>query len=198
MAARSGATGDAPRGRGRSPRRPTPERLHNRALAYLRRYATTGAHLRHVLLRRARPEAAAHAIEPIALAAMVDEVVARLVEAGLVDDRSFAATRARRLAGEGNAPGRIREKLRLKGLDARAIGTALERVAEETGDVELAAAMAFARRRRLGPWRGEVPADPARELAAFARAGFAYGVARRVVEAAAVEELEMALGERGK
>jgi regulatory protein len=48
---------------------------------------------------------------------------------------------------------------------------------------ELAAALALARRRRLGPFRA-VAGDPARvqkELAAFARAGFGRDVALRAL-----------------
>src|SRR4051794_10249187 len=42
----------------RAPVPPTPERLHARAMRYLERFATTSAHLRRVLLRRAMRDAA--------------------------------------------------------------------------------------------------------------------------------------------
>src|SRR4051794_4914134 len=43
----------------RAPVAPTPERLHARAMRYLERFATTSAHLRRVLLRRALRDATA-------------------------------------------------------------------------------------------------------------------------------------------
>jgi regulatory protein len=182
-----------PRG-SRRLRPPTPERLRNRALAYLRRFATTEAHLGGVLLRRARPEAAAHGIEEADLVAMILPLVRRLAEAGAIDDAAFARARARRLTGEGNAPGRIRDKLRQKGLAGEAVATAIDEVGQEVGDVELAAAIAFARRRRLGPWR-RGGMTPEKELATFARAGFGYRVAQQVIRAADADELAAALAE---
>jgi regulatory protein len=182
----------------RKPRPPTPERLHARALHYLERFATTGAHLRRVLLRRAVRDAAALGLDTARVRTDVEAVVARVVAAGLVDDRQFAASRARRLAEAGRSPARIRGALAAKGLDERAIHAALRGLAEAHPDPELAAASAYARRRRLGPWR---PPDAraehkARDLAALGRAGFGYRVARLVVEAEDAEGLEPEAGGR--
>jgi len=69
---------------------------------------------------------------------------------------------------------------------------ALAALAEQAAEPDLAAALAYARRRRIGPYRGG-PADPAareRELAALGRRGFTYETARRVVEATSIETLE--------
>jgi regulatory protein len=180
--------------RGRAPRPPTPERLHARALFYLERFATTAAHLRRVLLRRALRDAEALGLDAAAVRRDVDAVVARAVAAGLVDDRLFAESRARRLAEGGRSPARIRAALAGKGLEAEAIAGALDRLGEERQDPELAAAVVHARRRRLGPWRpAETRADlVAKDLAALARAGFSYRVARMVVDAEDPDALEAA------
>jgi regulatory protein len=180
------------RGTRTPPRPPTRERLHARALRYLERFAATEAHLRRVLLRRALRDAEALGLEPAPIRCLVDEVVARVVAAGLIDDRLFAQARARRLVEGGRSPQRIRATLAAKGLGAEAVTRALERLGEEQGDVELAAAIAYARRRRLGPWR---PADEraesqVKDLAGLARAGFSYRVARLVVDAKDPEALD--------
>ena len=169
----------------RVPVPPTPERLHARALRYLERFATTSAHLRRVLLRRAARDAAALELDAARVRADVDAVVARVVAAGLVDDRLFAASRARRLNEAGRSPAQIRAALLGKGLDEQTIAAAWRGLEEGEADPELAAAMAYARRRRLGPWRtAEMrPEHRARDLAALARAGFGYRVARLVVAA---------------
>ncbi|MGH6947427.1 MAG: regulatory protein RecX, partial [Kiloniellales bacterium] len=54
----------------------------------------------------------------------------------------------------------------------------------QPGEPELKAALAFARRRRLGPYRAEPDRAGRRErdLAALARQGFAYELARRVID----------------
>ena len=59
---------------------------------------------------------------------------------------------------------------------------------------------AYARRRHLGPYRAPDARDGRRErdLASLARAGFGFDIARRVVDAPSVEDLEAAvLGEHG-
>ena len=56
---------------------------------------------------------------------------------------------------------------------------------DDEGDPELEAARAYARRRRLGPWRTK-PDDSwerrQKELASMARAGFSFGVAKQALE----------------
>jgi len=71
---------------------------------------------------------------------------------------------------------------------ARALGLLREAMAEP----DLAAALAFARRRRLGPYRASAArgAHRTRDLAALGRQGFAYALARRVIEAADLADLE--------
>ena len=74
--------------------------------------------------------------------------------------------------------------------------TAMEDLAaergEEDGNGDLAAAARLAQRKRLGPFRPkEARADlRQRDMAALARAGFSYDVARQIVDAANTGELE--------
>ena len=67
---------------------------------------------------------------------------------------------------------------------------------EEAADPDLAAGLAFARRRRLGPFRpaAERPARRLKDLAALARQGFDVELARRVIDAQDLEELEAEAG----
>jgi regulatory protein len=68
----------------------------------------------------------------------------------------------------------------------------LKALRDETPEPDLAAAIAYARRRRLGPWRQGDDREEHRErdLAALARQGFGYDTARRVIEAENVASLE--------
>lgn len=84
-----------------------------------------------------------------------------------------------------------------KGVAAEVIDQALERVAEETGVDDprlrdLQAAAAYARRRRLGPWRDDAAREERRDrdMAALARQGFSHDIARRVIDAESPEALE--------
>jgi regulatory protein len=157
--------------------------LENWALGYLERYASSAENLRRVLLRRARRRTAGDAERLAAAAALIDALIARYHAAGLIDDAAYAAGRAESLHRRGHSRQAIRARLAEKGVAAAVATEALGRLAEGSADPDLAAACAFARRRRLGPYR-RGPADPARELRAFARAGFARRVAEAVLACA--------------
>lgn len=156
--------------------------LHDAALAYLARYATTEAGLRRVLERRIDRWARAARGSDDAVAAAkraAVEIAARLAAAGAVSNNAFAESRARSLARAGRSRRAIAATLVAKGVDAETARRALP--SEES---ELASALALTRRRRIGPFRaGETPdaAERQRELGMLARAGFPEKVARRAL-----------------
>ena len=173
------------------PAGPAPDRaaLHEAALQHLARFAATEAGLVRVLDRRIARWARDAGVEPEAAAcsrAAAREVARALAGSGAVDDTAFAEARARRLVRAGRSRRAVAAHLAAKGVDAGVLAQALP--PEED---ELAAALAFARRRRLGPVRGgEADADERRrELAALGRAGFPRGVAERAV-AMSIDEAE--------
>ncbi|HME26532.1 MAG TPA: regulatory protein RecX [Acetobacteraceae bacterium] len=175
----------------RRPVGPAPDaaELHDAALDYLARYAATGAGLCRVLERRvdrwARRAAAVGDAETIAAEAavaraMVQDVVARLVAAGAVNDAAYAESRARSLVRAGRSRAAAVAYLAAKGVDPTTAQAALP--CDDAS--ELAAALVLARKRRIGPFRpGEIPDEPGRrrELGMLARAGFSQDVARRAL-----------------
>lgn len=164
------------------------------AHVYIARYSSSREQLRRVLARRADKLRRAGALEREAEKPLIEAALARIVGAGLIDDRAFALARARRLAREGRSRARIAEALAAKGVAREDASVALAALAEEQPAGDLAAAVTFARRRRLGPYR-RAGADRARELAIFARGGFSLSLARRIVEAASIDALEAMLAE---
>ena len=176
------------------PIRPAPDAasLHEAALNYLARYATTEAGLRQVLHRRidawARQAAGEDDVRERASAAKasVGGVIARLVELGLLNDAAFAETRARGLALSGRSHRAIAARLMAKGI-------APEHARAVLPEGELVSALILARKRRIGPFR-IAAADHARELGVLARAGFPRDVAMRAL-AMPAEEAEAAIRE---
>jgi regulatory protein len=162
--------------------------LERWALGYLGRFASSAENLRRVLLRRVRRRLPAER-EAVALAAtLIDELVARYRESGLVDDAAYAAARARARLRRGQSLRTIRAGLAAKGVGAEDAAVAIAALREDGGDPDVAAACAFARRRRLGPFRRGA-GDRDRELAAFARAGFSRAVAQVVLDCADPDEV---------
>lgn len=189
--------------------KPVSERhLENVALFYVQRFAATAETLRRVLRRRVERSARVHGTERAEGNAMAEAVVGRVVAAGLVCDRAFACARASRLHGRGASPALISAHLKARGVAAELIEEALAelqaasagvadaevhaRGAAAAEGVAFRAAVNLARRRRLGPFRRaeERAAFRGKDLAAFARAGFAYATAKRVLDAPGPEGLE--------
>ena len=90
--------------------------------------------------------------------------------------RRFLWRRRRAIAG----------KLREKAVPSELIDRCLARLKEADVDVDETAAWSFAKRKRLGPFRSddEQRRDKRqRDLAALARAGFGYSIAKRIIDA---------------
>ncbi|PJI37832.1 MAG: hypothetical protein CTR53_18710 [Ferrovibrio sp.] len=128
-------------------------------------------------------------------AGWVAELIAKLQRSKLLDDQAYAIGRVRRLYAEGKSLGRIRQTLAVKGIGKEDADAALERLAAEstTPVSDLPAAAAFARKRKLGPYRGD-PTQRAemrqKDLGALARRGFSQAVAMKVLSADSVAALE--------
>ncbi|TZG26239.1 regulatory protein RecX [Sphingomonas montanisoli] len=144
------------------------------ALAYVGRYATTRAKLADYLRRKLRQHGWAEDGS-----APIDAIVERMTELRYVDDEVFARSRAESLSRRGYGGHRIAAALAAAGVDRDMAAD----VAPDEDQAE-AAATAFARRRRIGPF-ATAPADREsrnRALAAMLRAGHDSTIARRIVD----------------
>lgn len=167
---------------------PTAAVLHEWALSYLTKSSATAAGMTRVLERRVAAWARravmrsddGDAIEAQAsrAKAAVGPVVARLCEVGLIDDAAFVERRARGLALAGKSRRAIVTHLAQKGAGEALVASLVPR-----SDDELGAALAFARKRRIGPFAREAEDDRARQkaLGAMARAGFDFRTCRRAL-----------------
>src|SRR5919202_6639672 len=133
----------------RTPKRITRAHLEHAALAYLERFSSSAENLRRVLMRKVERSCRHHGEDPADYAGLVAEVVQRCAGAGLVDDRRYAEGRVASLRRRGGSARAIAARLGAKGVARDLIQAALT----ADGTDERAAALAFARRRRLGPWR---------------------------------------------
>ncbi|WP_404712340.1 RecX family transcriptional regulator [Sphingomonas sp. MMS24-J13] len=159
-------------------------KLEALALAYVGRYATTRAKLGQYLDRKLAQrgwdgEAAAD----------VASIVDRCARLGYVDDVAFAAARGASLARRGYGARRVAQALRAAGIDADDAAP-VERAAR---DDALRAAIAYAKRRRIGPFSNNSNDDARtrqRGFAALLRAGHDPEIARHVAYASEVDILE--------
>lgn len=158
--------------------------LQAMALHYAARFATTSTKLRQYLQRKLRERPWVGEGTPD-----LDALVARLVTLGYVDDVGWAVMKRRAMQARGLGPMRVAQALLAAGVgdaEAEAEATA-ENVAENVAENPILAAVRFARRRRLGPFRRDGAAMDAvserRAVAAMLRAGHSLDVTRRVLAA---------------
>ncbi|MCB8883255.1 RecX family transcriptional regulator [Acidisoma cellulosilytica] len=181
--------------------------LREAALAYTARYGGTAAALARALDRRIRRWADARLsvenadreginAQAAILRQQAAKLVAGLAASGAVNDQAFAEGRARRLRRAGRSRRAVLAHLAAKGVDAAQAGAAVP----EDDAAELAAALAFARRRRIGPFSAtdeDLPPDEQnRVLAAFGRAGFSGATARRILSYERDEAEDLLLAQR--
>jgi regulatory protein len=172
--------------------------LERAAAFYLERYASSGETLRRVLMRRVAKAARDDAVAAGEGRALVEALLARYLQAGLIDDGRYAEAKAAGLARSGASRFQIRGRLMQKGVARDEIDRAVATLDARGEGTEAAAACALMRRKRLGPYRraADRAAFRQKDLAALARAGFALDLARRLLRAPDVEALEnMARGE---
>lgn len=159
---------------------PDGAKLYEAGLNHLARYAATRDGMARVLGRKidrwgrlfagedADPETVAAAVRDAKKT--IPAVISRLTEAGVLNDEAFAASRVKRLTREGKSRRATLAHLAAKGIARPAI--------PENAERELAAACAYLRRRRAGPF-GD--AEELKILAAMGRGGFSQEVARRAL-----------------
>jgi regulatory protein len=156
--------------------------LAEAAVFYLSRYASSSGNLRRVLINKVRRSAAYHGDDPAALVPAVEAIVARHAKSGAVNDSAYAESQMRKLRRRGGSARTIVQTLAAKGVPSELVAEAAATLADDAGDRE--AAIVFARRRRLGPFRRSDRAENRqRDLAALGRAGFDYATAATVIDA---------------
>lgn len=177
------------------PKRITVPRLQRITAYYLERYTSSVGNLRRLLLQRVRRSAEHHQEDPEPWIELVEQELSRLQRIGMLNDAAYARDKARSLVRRGNGARQVRAKLQAKAVPAALIDSALAGIAAEMDvDPELAAAVKYARRRRLGPFGPEKdPEARQKDLQRFARAGFSFDLARQVLDAPDVESLSAAI-----
>ena len=173
----------------RKTRAPDPAYLERAAYAYLERYATSRANLRRVLLNKARRRAARAGLDwdreiESEMAAAVATLLDRLDDLDLIDDRRYAESKATGLHARGRSARAIHGALVAKGLARDLVDDVLAAKFPDRDAADLTAALRYARRRRFGPFRrrDDTPERRRKDLAAMARAGFSYSIAKQVLE----------------
>ncbi|MCP3139572.1 regulatory protein RecX [Pyxidicoccus xibeiensis] len=165
------------------PRKVSPTYLENAALHYLKRYAATQSQLKRVLMRRVTKSLKFHGGDKAQALGWLDELVAKLVRNGLLNDEAYARMKAHSLRASGRSTRVIAQKLRMKGVSADVVTQKLADATAEVSDED--AARIWARKKRLGPFRKVASTreeNRQRDLASLARAGYPFSIAKKIID----------------
>jgi len=150
--------------------------LQAAALRYLSQRGASRAQLARVLRRKVDRDARRREESPPPEAdEWIDEVLTKMEGWGYLDDAKYAEDKAKAMRRRGASRRKIQAKLAEKGIDRDVANAALEDHGRET---ERAAADKLVKRRKFG----RDPERRQKELAALARAGFSYDVAKAALD----------------
>lgn len=162
------------------PRKITLSYLENAGLYYLQRYASTVENFKKVLQRKAKKSLLHHGEIPAETPQWIEDVAARYVRSGLLNDTVFAEGRLQSMRRKGYSKSKIKMTLNQKGVSGKLVETIM---ADQDSDDELRAAHSYAKRRRLGPYRTKQVEDSQRkDMATLARQGFSYDIIRKLID----------------
>ena len=169
------------------------KRLTNKAFHYLGRYASTSSRLETILRRFAQRKL--DRADLALLDQIIREVIESCVRLGYIDDGAFIRSQFRQGLRSGFSQRRILLKLAQRGISrdlAEAVMDEQTSRAANQRDIELAAALTYARKKSVGPYsRAEHhPEDNQRHLARLARNGFAFDVAKQVMTLPSADEAD--------
>ena len=174
----------APKTQKKGPKKPkkiTPDYLHNAGLYYLQRFSASRQHFRTVLMRKVKKSCYEHKDQNYEdCAALVEETVQKFERAGLLNDELYTQGVVNSLRRQGKSKKVIVMKLQTRGISQDLAAEKLEAVdSEKNGDADLIAAIMVTRKKKAGAFGNR---DPEKTLAALARAGFSYDIAKKALE----------------
>ncbi|MDX2052492.1 MAG: regulatory protein RecX [Polyangiaceae bacterium] len=157
-------------------------KLEEYAMGYLNRFDATRHKLASVLTSYIQRHVAADGRDAAMAeaAAMLDRYEAN----GILSDQRFSTNHARSLHQRGSSRQKTVQKLRMRGVAPEVIQASLDALESEQPGGDLAAALIYVKKRRLGPHRRsdeERQAARHKDLASLARQGFSLDVARRAL-----------------
>lgn len=167
--------------------------LSNSGAYYLQRYAASTSQFRTIMLRKIDKSCRAHPDQDYeSCVALLDKVTLRFAELGYLNDSQYARTKVASLRQRGLSHRAIMAKLQNRGLSTDQITEALNHYHDDHGTdrhkAEMDAALKLAKKKKLGPYATGTY-DLQKALGVFARAGFTFEIASKILKADDIDAL---------
>lgn len=168
------------------PKKITETYLHNSGLYYLERYASSVENFKRVMRNKIKKSCAHHDDQNMdECLTLLQSITDKFIDLGLLNDDQYARGMVTSYRRQGKSRKAIEMKLRSKGLRSELVLEHLETIDAEHKypvEAEFIAALKLAKKRRIGPFQGDKEVVFDKALGIFARAGFNYDMARKVME----------------
>ncbi|HPD83283.1 MAG: regulatory protein RecX [Alphaproteobacteria bacterium] len=186
---------DAPKYKGKKgqkrefkkPKKISERYLYNSGLAYLQRFPASSMHFTSVMMRKIQKSCRHHTEQDIEQCKKwLEQLVIKFQELGLLDDKAYLKGMITSLRRRGLSSLQIEMKLKQKGYERDTIHRELKNhdicEYDNDGNGDLYAAITFARKKKLGPYDHLKKHSFEKSLAAMARAGYSYDIAKKILE----------------
>ncbi|MCK5375077.1 MAG: RecX family transcriptional regulator [Alphaproteobacteria bacterium] len=171
----------------KKPKKITPTYLHNSGLYYLERFSASKFHFKEVMARKVKRSCIIHKDQDYnTCIKMVTDLADKFEACGLLNDEIYANALASSLRRKGLSYKAIEMRMRSKGVAPDIIITALNsfdfQSHETREDADFFAAITLARKKKIGPYFTGETQNLQKSLGIFARMGFSYNIAQRVLD----------------
>ena len=130
-------------------------------------------------MRRVYKSATLYETDLVEGAEFVDDIIAKFIKSGILDDAEYARMKIESLSRRGASNKMIKQKLMAKGVDANIINKIFDQFIDDTGKREIDAAIAYIKRRKLGAYRlKDRDKFKEKDMASLGRQGFSYNIAK--------------------
>ncbi|MBL4784644.1 MAG: regulatory protein RecX [Cohaesibacteraceae bacterium] len=176
----------------KSVKKVTESYLENVARFYLDRFSATEKGLQRYLTQKVNASAREYDTDPADGKNWIEILIVTLREQGYLNDGQYALSRSRSRLRKGNSLRAIAQDLKFKGVPEKLAQDAISALKVDHSDPDLKAALLYARRRRLGPYRLPEARDinHDKDLAALARRGFGFELIQKILRSTGIEQLE--------
>jgi regulatory protein len=171
----------------RIPKKITLKRLENIALHYLSRYESSSENLRKILKRRVYKASKHHETNTNQANEWIEQIIDKMQRLEYINDDRYALNQLRRLWEKGASKRKMQAHLAQKGIPLEKITDILQNFMDSLDiddNFELIAAKKHAKRKKIGIYRQKNQREDYRnkDLAAMARAGFSYEIAKKIID----------------
>ncbi len=161
----------------------TVDEMRNFSLIYIEKYAPSKQQLRTYLLKKYLKIKIPN-INKKNISDLIDVVLEDLENSKFVNDKFYSKSKAQSLIRRGSSINKIRNYLISKGIKDKHISETIDEIKENNEDQDFFSAIKICKKKRIGPARAESnrPLFYKKDIAVLARAGFDFGISRKVMD----------------